>query len=55
MNKQELQNKINKIKEYLANMEKMLAECEGERWKPKQEDLYWFVNSYLNVIRRLLG
>lgn len=50
MNKQELQNEINKTKEHLANMEKMLAECKYERWKPKQEDLYWFVNSYLNVI-----
>lgn len=49
MNKQELQNEINKTKEHLANMEKMLEKCEGESWEPKQEDLYWFVNSYLNV------
>ncbi len=45
MNKQELQNEINKTKEHLANMEKMLAECEYERWKPKEYQLYWFVNS----------
>ena len=31
MNKQELQNEINKTKEHLKNMEKMLEECEYER------------------------
>ena len=45
MNKQELQNEINKTKEHLANMEKMLAECDGQRWKPKEYQPYWFVNS----------
>ena len=45
MNKQELQNEINKTKEHLANMEKMLAECEYERWKPKKDEPYWYVNS----------
>ena len=45
MNKQELQNEINKTKEHLANMEKMLAECEYERWKPEKDELYWYVNS----------
>lgn len=50
MNKQELQNEINKTKEHLANMEKMLAECEHERWKPKTDEIYWFVDSYLKVI-----
>lgn len=46
MNKQELQNEINKTKEHLANMEKMLAECEYERWKPEKNEIYYFVNSY---------
>ena len=46
MNKQELQNEINKTKEYLANMEKMLAECEYERWKPKEREPYFFFTSY---------
>ena len=50
MNKQELQNEINKTKEHLATMEKMLAECEYERWKPKQDNFYWFVDTYLKVI-----
>ena len=45
MNKQELQNEINKTKEHLANMEKMLAECQYKRWKPEPFKQYWFVNS----------
>lgn len=44
MNKQELQNKINKTKEHLANMEKMLAECEYERWKPEYRQTFWAVD-----------
>lgn len=43
MNKQELQNEINKTKEHLANMEKMLAECEYKRWKPKRDEVYWYI------------
>ena len=35
MNKQEIIDEINKTKEHLANMEKMLKECNG-RWKPVQ-------------------
>ncbi len=46
MNKQELQNEINKTKKHLANMEKMLAECEYERWKPKEREPYFFFTSY---------
>lgn len=45
MNKQELQNEINKTKEHLANMEKMLAECESERWKPKVSQNYYYVDN----------
>ena len=45
MNKQELQNEINKTKEHLANMEKMLAECEYERWKPETDAMYYFIDS----------
>ena len=46
MNKQELQNGINKTKEHLANMEKMLEECgcEYERWKPQKGEIYWYVD-----------
>lgn len=45
MNKQELQNEINKTKEHLAKMEKMLAECEYERWKPTPNGEYFIVSS----------
>lgn len=50
MNKQELQNEINKTKEHLANMEKMLAECEYERWKPKKDELFYLLDSTLEVL-----
>lgn len=46
MNKQELINEITKTKEHLANMEKMLAECEYKRWKPEIDDIYYFINIY---------
>ena len=49
MNKQELQNEINKTKEHLANMEKMLKECEYGRWKPEKHETYYFVNSWGEV------
>lgn len=45
MNKQKLINEINKTKEHLANMEKMLAECEYERWKPEKGETYFIVDS----------
>lgn len=45
MNKQEIQNEINKTKEHLANLKKMLAGCEYERWKPENKETYWYVNS----------
>lgn len=51
MNKQELQNEINKTKEHLANMENMLAECEYERWKPRFEDEYYCVTRYGEVVK----
>lgn len=49
MNKQEILEEINKTKEHLANTEKMLAECEYERWKPKDGEKYWLVNDVCNV------
>lgn len=49
MNKQEILNEINKTKEHLANMEKMLKDKEWEektqRWKPKANEKYWYVTS----------
>lgn len=48
MNKQEILNEINKTKEHLANMEKMLEEC-GDRWKPKDNEQYWHITDYGTV------
>ena len=49
MDKQELQKEIEKARIHLANMEKMLAECEHERWKPEKHETYYFVNSECEV------
>ena len=46
MNKQELQNEINKTKEHLANLENMLTVGECERWKPKEGEVFYFLNGY---------
>lgn len=50
MNKQEILEEINKTKEHLANMEKMLGECEYERWKPIDGELYYFLDSYGEMV-----
>ena len=44
MNKQELQNEINKTKEYLAKMKKMLEQCEYGRWKPEENEKFFYMN-----------
>lgn len=49
MNKNEILEEINKTKEHLANMEKMLEECECKRWKPEAGDEYYFVTSALEA------
>lgn len=46
MNKQEILEGINKTEEHLANMKKMLEECEYERWKPEKGKMFYFLNSY---------
>lgn len=46
MNKQEILEEINKTKERLANLEKMLGECEYERWTPEEGKMFYFLNSY---------
>lgn len=56
MNKQETLKEINKTKEHLANMEKMLKECEYERWKPKEDEEYYLVDMFNEVcIDRVTG
>ena len=49
MNKKELLDEINKTKEHLANMEKMLEECEDERWKPRDFSPYFYVDSCMKI------
>ena len=49
MDKQELQNEIEKARVHLANMEKMLKQCEFERWKPKIDDIFYSVDGYGQV------
>ncbi len=50
MDKDELINEINKTKEHLANMEKMLVECEYERWKPKEDETYYSISEIGSII-----
>lgn len=49
MNKQEILEEINKTKEHLANMKKMLEECESKRWKPKDGEKFFFVDAWGRV------
>ena len=52
MNKQEILDEINKTKEHLANMEKMLEEY-SERWKPNSCDAYYYVDAFGNVLSQI--
>ena len=52
MNKQEIIDEINKTKEHLANMEKMLKECD-ERWKPEKGEEYFYVDN-VGIIQNAL-
>lgn len=44
MNKEEILKEIEKTKQHLTNMEKMLKECD-ERWKPKDNEKFWYIDS----------
>lgn len=46
MNKQKLIEKINETKKELAKMEKMLEECDCQRWKPKEDETYYYINPW---------
>lgn len=50
MNEDKILDEIRKTKEYLANIEKMLEECEYGRWKPKDGETWYYLNTYLEVI-----
>lgn len=49
MNKEEILYEIEKTKEHLTNMEKMLEECEYKRWKPKDFSPYFYVDSCMKI------
>ena len=51
MNKQEIIDEIKKTKEYLTNLENMLIECESERWKPVDGDIYYYISEACTVIK----
>lgn len=46
MNNQEILDEINKTEEHLANMKKMLEECEYERWKPEENEEFYLVDMF---------
>ena len=48
MNREQILNEIEKTKQQLANMEKMLKEC-GDRLKPKDNEQYWYITDYGTV------
>ena len=50
MNEQEIIDEINKTKEYLSNLEKILKECECVRWKPRGGDRYYYISEGCTVI-----
>ena len=49
MDREELLDEIEKTKQHLANMEKMLKECEYVRWKPKDFSPYFYVDSCMKI------
>lgn len=50
MNKEEILKEIQKTKEHLTNMEKMLEECKSKRWEPKIYEHYFIVNASCEVL-----
>lgn len=51
MDREELLDEIEKTKQHLTNLEKMLKECD-ERWNPKPSQEYYCVDDG-NVVRRV--
>lgn len=49
MDKAEILNEIEKTKQHLTNLEKMLGECEYKRWKPKDFSPYFYVDSCIKI------
>ena len=53
MDKEEILKEIEKTKEHLANMKKMLEDCECERWKPNSCDAYYYIDAFGNVLSQI--
>ena len=51
MNKEEILKEIEKTKKHLSNMQNMLEECGSERWKPKSNEKYYYVNQLIAASR----
>ena len=51
MNEQEIIDEINKAKEHLTNLEKMLEKCEYERWKPELNEEYYYVSGSGKIVQ----
>ena len=52
-NKQKIIDEINKTKEHLSNLEKMLEKYEYERWKPNSCDPYYYIDAFGNVLSQI--
>lgn len=50
MNKEEILKEIKKTKQHLTDLEEILTECKYERWKPRDNEELYYVNTYLEII-----
>lgn len=56
MDKQEILDEINKTKEHLANLEKKLQESKNQRYKPKEHELFWYLDIWNRpCVRNYIG
>lgn len=56
MNKQEILNEIDKTKEHLAKMMRMLQESKNQRYKPKEHELFWYLDAWNRpCVRNYIG
>lgn len=53
MSKQKIIYEINKTKEHLANLEKILEEYEYKRWEPKNGEEYFYVDN-IGIVQNAL-
>lgn len=56
MDKQEILNEIEKTKEHLAKMMRMLQESKNQRYKPKEHELFWYLDTWNRpCVRNYIG